>query len=554
MAYDTRILKVDDIDFLKDELQRDASFISIADDEWNTPLHLARDPEAVRLLLKHGADVNARNTNGFTPLHLAPATNIIRLLLKAGANPNAATASGITPLCLVHTREQARLLIEAGANVHGNTFTTPLHHARTVEIARYLISQGADVNTQDRFGQTPIFTTPSAVLQFLLTQGAEPDWNDLQGKTPLFYAPDQTAAKLLLEHGADVNHIARSNITPVEYVTSKEVIRLLVRHGGHVSTRRRNELLHEVNDPELLELYFKAKAKVNAFNGMGQTALHTVKNLQCASLLLKHGACINQQDSRGRTPVFYVSTPDILLLYLEHGADLQVCDKEGATPLHYAKNPEIIRLLLSRGLSVHARDLQGNTPFHYQFRNLSAARILLEHGADVNSRNNIGVAPVHRVRNVKELAFLYYHGADLSVTIQGTSIFYLNDDPAIQQFIRNHRIPVQARRTSEEPEEAESSEQDEFLPLQEYAQRIPPDLLAVIDSGDNTYFQIMLEIYATNESLKPLFYYLFLNKKYDLCETLVKSSNFHQVLKDEFKPILLKRQQETGIRKLLQFF
>ena len=145
---------------------------------------------------------------------------------------------------------------------------------------------------------------------------------------------------------------------------------------------------------------------------------------------------------------------------LVFGADLQVCDKEGATPLHYAKNPEIIRLLLSRGLSVHARDLQGNTPFHYQFRNLSAARILLEHGADVNSRNNMGIAPVHRVRNVKELAFLYYHGADLSAAInddEGTSIFYLSDDPAIQQFIRNHKIPVHARRTSEEPEEAESS-------------------------------------------------------------------------------------------------
>ena len=98
MAYDTRILKVDDIDFLRDELQRDASFISIVDDEWNTPLHLARDPEAVRLLLKHGADVNARNTNGFTPLHLASAANIIRLLLKAGANPHIKNNRGKTPI------------------------------------------------------------------------------------------------------------------------------------------------------------------------------------------------------------------------------------------------------------------------------------------------------------------------------------------------------------------------------------------------------------------------------------------------------------------------
>lgn len=94
---------------------------------------LSQKKELIRLAVAHGADVNARNINGFTPLHLASAANIIRLLLKAGANPNAATASGITPLCLVHTWEQARLLIEAGANVHGNTFTTPLHHARTVE-------------------------------------------------------------------------------------------------------------------------------------------------------------------------------------------------------------------------------------------------------------------------------------------------------------------------------------------------------------------------------------------------------------------------------------
>lgn len=555
MAYDTRILKVDDIDFLRDELQRDASFISIGDDEWNTPLHLARDPEAVRLLLKHGADVNARNINGFTPLHLAPTAIITRLLLEAGANPNTATNSGQTPLCQAKTLEQAHLLVKAGADVSGNTFTTPLHHAQTVDMARYLISQGADVNKCDRFNKTPIFTVPSAVLQFLLTQGANPDWSDFQGKTPLFYAPDLSAAKQLLAYGANVNHRTRANVTPVECITSKQILHLLVQHGGHVSTRRNNELLHGINDPKLLELYLAAKAKVNAVNKAGQTPLHTIKDFQCATLLLKHGARVNQLDHRGRSPVFYVSAPDILLLYLEHGADLYISDNMGATPLHYAKNPEVIRLLLSQGLAIHARDFQGNTPFHYQLHNQSAARTLLENGADINAHNNNGVAPIHMVNNVKELAFLYYHEADLSTTInddESTSIFYLNDDPAIQQFIRNHKIPIAARKKSEKSDEMEESEAKELL--QEYAQQIPPDLIAVIDTGDETYFQIMLDIYATNECLLPLFYYLFLNKKYDLCEVLVKNKRFSQELKNKVRPMFYTRPQEMGLKKLLQLF
>lgn len=58
----------------------------------NTPLHAAaagRNVEAVRALLEHGANVNARQEGGWTALHAASQNGdaeMVRLLIAAGAN------------------------------------------------------------------------------------------------------------------------------------------------------------------------------------------------------------------------------------------------------------------------------------------------------------------------------------------------------------------------------------------------------------------------------------------------------------------------------------
>ncbi len=88
------------------------------------PIHAAAAAaqiEVTRLLIEHGADVNARQQSGFTPLHEAAGSGKLefaRLFLDHGADLNARTDDGKTALTLaIEARQEAmvKFLRERGA-------------------------------------------------------------------------------------------------------------------------------------------------------------------------------------------------------------------------------------------------------------------------------------------------------------------------------------------------------------------------------------------------------------------------------------------------------
>jgi ankyrin repeat protein len=182
--------------------------------------------EIVALLLDRSADPNLRSDPELhqTPLHpaaYAGLTAIVGLLVKAGADIDARDLKGSTPLreaAYKGRTEVASLLLDAGADVNAQDREqrTPLHWAAErgrTELAALLLGKGADVNASDVHGRTPLADAAwdpgdsgcTEVAALLLDNGADANARDNYGKTPLKRAEEfghpKTAA-LLKQHGA----------------------------------------------------------------------------------------------------------------------------------------------------------------------------------------------------------------------------------------------------------------------------------------------------------------------------------------------------------------
>jgi ankyrin repeat protein len=249
-----------------------------------TPLlYAARDgrPEAARLLVAGGADLEMPEANGIRPLLMAVLNNnldVARLLVEKGANVNADDFWGRSPLWAaveyrnldMNNREQdspkdngvdrgpildfIRVLLKAGANVNARTREVPPSR-------RWLYSLG-DVSWVDFTGQTPFLRAAlagdNATMRLLLEHGADPNLATSAGTTPLMAAAGvnwvvaQTytespqalidAVKLCLERGADVNATNSMGLTALLGAAnrgSNDIIELLVQRGARLDVKDR---------------------------------------------------------------------------------------------------------------------------------------------------------------------------------------------------------------------------------------------------------------------------------------------------------------------------
>jgi ankyrin repeat protein len=210
----------------------------------------ATDEAKVRLLLDKGADANARSKQGRTPLLLAAGTEgtagIVKLLLDKGAKVKDADANPVaTPLAAAagaNDSATVRLLLEHGAEVHGPAGAFALMSAAghgNVAMMRILLDRGVPVNAVSpeatetvkngnvALGSfTPLILAaanggPDAV-KLLLDQKANVNAQDVRGMTPLMLAlaldhPDPRVVRLLLEHGADPKIKSKTGETALDW-------------------------------------------------------------------------------------------------------------------------------------------------------------------------------------------------------------------------------------------------------------------------------------------------------------------------------------------------
>jgi len=182
---------------------------------------LGKHYKVAELLLEHGADVDVRGVWGLTPLIAASWTkvglvDIARLLLDHGADVNAQGEYNWTPLFMavyngffeicqllqVHNADLGVRTIDGGTLLHRVASPSHDRHRDQLQIMRWLLDQGADVDARDNDGCTPLhyssFWPGGLGASFGSTRGT------VEG------------SRLLLEHGADIQAENNEGKTPLQ--------------------------------------------------------------------------------------------------------------------------------------------------------------------------------------------------------------------------------------------------------------------------------------------------------------------------------------------------
>ena len=262
-----------------------------------------------------------------------------------------------------------------------------------------ILDQGADVNTADGRGATPLMYAAVVgsveVMRFLLEHHADPNAQNQFGSTALIWsATDLAKVQLLLDHGANPNLASKKGRTPLLVAAmsdgSAPIVRLLLDKGAdiHATDFLKTTALKAAafgNDTETIKLFLDAGLDPNAADLPGLTPLMMTAgwngNVTATKMLLAKGANVNAVSR----PVMGLPTriapskfgnltallmaaafgpPELIKTLVDAGAHVNAIDVRGMSPLMLAtandhQDPEVISLLLSHGADAQLKDDKG---------------------------------------------------------------------------------------------------------------------------------------------------------------------------------------------------
>ncbi|MGL9778991.1 MAG: ankyrin repeat domain-containing protein [Wolbachia sp.] len=321
-----------------------------------TSLHDAAkdgDLEAVKYLVRKGADVNDTNEDGWTPLHCAVSEGeleVVRFLISKGANIHAKdnTSAGkksIHVAAMEGCTNIVELFLSRGVDVDDpdTEGRTSLYYAAwkgELDTVEFLVDKGANVHAKKNGGVKPIHAATDGhqeIIGFLLSKGASIDDTNEDGWAPLHYAANDgwlEVVEFLISKGADV-HAQVNDGDQALHIAAQgghlEVVKFLVGKGANVQAKTNggNNVVHiaaEHGHKDIVEFFLDGEycyAHVNAFdfpelsqyqrinindaNNDGCTALHRASyfgKLEVVRSLINRGADVYAKTKSGKVSAY----------------------------------------------------------------------------------------------------------------------------------------------------------------------------------------------------------------------------------------------------------
>jgi ankyrin repeat protein len=372
-----------------------------------------------------------------------------------------------------------------------------LHEAireKNTEEAINLIKSGADIESYDKVGLSPLFLAAyfgqTDVADILLEKGANVDFiNYIDSTTPLHVAVrggNTDIVNLLVARKANVNSVTNFGESPLHMAASlgdTDLVKLLLDSGAYIHAREKifgDTPLHSAayrGQTDVADILLEKGANIHAVNEKGETALHKAAynnsrtNSVSIELLLDKGANIHAVNEKGETALHiaayhgenlfhaeYGRNTDVVNLLLDRGAKINAVDQDIETALHKAAfkgNTDVVNLLVNRGADIEAVQIYGETPLHSAIHHdhVETVSFLVRRAADIEARDATARAPLQVAINYNKFqcTFCLIKGTEKifdKLTIPNNSLgAYLKEQHLIA--------------TSETNEKSESLENDE---------------------------------------------------------------------------------------------
>jgi ankyrin repeat protein len=235
---------LDNGDELKEFIKKRAQYIDRRDNMGKTPIIYACENssiDCIQILIDNGVDKNQHYFHTIdvsTPLCISmlnDTTDCFELLIKNGANVNQILLNDtiLIRAIKINKFDYVKLLIKYGANVNIGNSKPPLIEAcnhssnqNNIEIIKFLIESGADINYVDIDSNTPLTISTNLlkydIVRLLILSGADINLN----------TPFNLLINRIFMYYIDEDQ----NLDTFKYDLMMSLIRLFIKNGANINT------------------------------------------------------------------------------------------------------------------------------------------------------------------------------------------------------------------------------------------------------------------------------------------------------------------------------